>query len=236
MLIIAGDFNAVLLNDTPAVIYTPSQAKPNDNTKHLKGFIEEKQLIPINCRQPKNNYILNTFHGPNNRKQRLDYILVPKKWVSSFHNFTTKRPPYSSDHKILIDNGNLKLANNRKISPTSRPDWTALRQPDISNKIATQIQQTYQPTGDNNADYNAFVQISTQACSTLPTITRSQRIHPWEDQSIRVLRTTLQDRRTAYRAQPCKRTLRALKRAGKKTGGTIHHQSGAVHHKTMCAN
>jgi hypothetical protein len=93
MLIIVGDFNAVLLNDSSTVLYSPSQATANKHLEIMDNFIREIHLLPINCRLPKPNYILYMFHGPNNRKQRLDYILVPKKWGSAIYDFTTGRPP-----------------------------------------------------------------------------------------------------------------------------------------------
>jgi hypothetical protein len=215
MMTIVGDFNAVLLNESPTVLYSPSQAKANTNTKPFGNFLRENQLLPINCRMPKPNYILNTFHGPNNRKQRLDYILIPKKWGSTFYDFTTKRPPYSSDHKILIAHGKFRLARNNKAKPVPKPNWAVLQDKEISSEIAQLIHSKYRPTGDLNDDYNNFVQITTEACNILPVTTRRQRTHPWEDTNIGDLRAQLKDKRKIFRGTPTEQTLEDLKQAGK---------------------
>ena len=236
MVIIAGGFNAVLTTDSSIVLYSPSQAKANQNSEQLTNFLEEQQLIPANCRFAKPNYVLNTFHGPNSRKQRLDYILVPKKWGSTFYDCTTKRPPYSSDHKILIAYGKFRLKRHQKIQVAPRTDWSTLRHPDTRKQISSQIQLAYKKTGDANADYNHFVQISKEICNGLPTISRKQRTHPWEDKRVCDLRAKLQECRKQYRARPNKRNLKSIRRAGKNLAEAICYKSGGIHHTTMRGN
>ena len=215
MIIIAGDFNAVLMPTCHGVLYSPSQSVANLNTSSLDRFLSECNLLAINTRFPKSNHIHNTFHGPKGRRQRLDFILTSQKWKSTFTNYTTFRAPFATDHKILMARGKFRFQIHRKDKPIPKPDWSALRDETIGQQITEYITSKYQSSGNLSDDYNLFARLAKEACATLPTISRRQRTHPWENSIIQEQRQQLSEARKAYRARPNKRNFRTIRARGK---------------------
>ena len=214
MLIIAGDFNAVLLPTSPDVLFSPSQSSANSNTPHLEQFLIEESFLAINTRFKKSNSQLNTFYGPKQRKQRLDHILIPKKWQTTFSDFNTRRAPFSADHKILSATGKFRFQVHKKIPKQPQTDWTALQNSDLQEQITQHITGQLTSTGDLNIDYQLFVSATLSACSILPKIERQQRICPWKDSKILELRMQLNIARAIYNLQRNPRHFKALRLAG----------------------
>jgi exonuclease III len=181
MLLLGGDFNAPLSTQMKSVLYQPSQTRTNSNSAHLNDFLNAHDLLPINCRLPKPNYKLNTFFGPNNRRQRLDYIIVPGKWSSTFSDFDTIRAPFSTDHKLLIARGKFKFQQQKRKPAIPRKNWTALTK---DTALAATVEQRFQaaytpdPSLDLNSTYTNFVTAAHKATATVPTISRRQQKHP----------------------------------------------------------
>jgi len=216
MVLIAGDFNAVLTTDMAGVRYAPRQSTRNLNSQSMHDFLMDTNYVAINCRLPKPNFQLNTFYGPHHRKQRLDYILYPRKYLSAMSNFSTLRPPFASDHKILVARGKFKFQRHRKTAPHRHIDWEALKNDEQAMEIVNQINDNYEATNNLNQDYEEFVRIATEACNSLPQIRRRRRTHPWESKEVEELRLALRALRTEYKSTGSKRVFRKIRRTCRK--------------------
>ena len=215
MTIIAGDFNATLSSTSPGVKYSPSQTLANLNSTHMEKFLQEASLIAINTRFPKRNNIHNTFFGPKQRRQRLDYILVTEKWKTAFIDFTTFRAPFTTDHKILLAKGKFKFQAHRKVPAKPRIDWSVLKDETTGNAVAEVINARYSKSDNPDEDYRLFTQLVHEATSHLPKISRRQMTHPWEDELIQKIRRQLAEARRNYRQRPNRKRMSAIRKLGR---------------------
>ena len=193
MLIVLGDFNAVLpQNSLPSL-------PPNDNSNTFMEFIMANQLIASNTLFQKRPSQLYSFYGPNKRKTVLDYILVRTKWSRScFDCNACLIPTVSSDHNAVI--GKLKWTLARKsVQPTIvKRDLNLLNvekiRVQVTDFIKTSLRNSSEPS-----QYSSFVTSSANAIAKfLPIIKKAKKNTPWTDADINSQRISSTQRRCQF--------------------------------------
>ena len=202
MLIILGDFNSVLIPGMFGTLFGASQSRSNLNSTRFENFLEEQQLYPVNARfRKKDNYVHTTFLGCKARRERLDYILSPKKWINAFVDFTTRLAYIETDHKLLIVYCKYKYRRQVRTPPIFHPNWNALQDEEVCNSFSTYVLENLitRESSSFDEDYQKFVEVTHIATSKfLPPITRRSRTHPWEGTDIQKLRDDLRDKRRTF--------------------------------------
>ena len=217
MLIIVGDFNATIDKETSGVLHSPQFNAPNLNTPHLSAFINNNDLIPINCRFRKSSKHHYTYQAPNQQESRRDYIITRGKWKSAFSNYTTKKVYTAySDHKLIIASGKFKI----KVRPphpasTPRPQLQLLKENNYKDQfIATIVQQyTANLPGAPSLDDNnlALVNAISAGLAHVKIRRQTRRKCPWESPELIPLRNRVRAARKYYEENKTRENYELLK-------------------------
>ena len=119
-LFIAGDFNAPL-NCDGHLVTAPAPGHENANSDKLRAFALGNDIFLANGKLRQKPSRTATFHGPNNRKTRLDWVMTRMP-----HRLAVKRirnirlTSLRSDHSLLLASLSLKWPQRRKAP--SRPN------------------------------------------------------------------------------------------------------------------
>jgi Endonuclease-reverse transcriptase len=194
MLIILGDFNAMLLKSNFA------KFTENRNSDTLQDFLYAFDLTPINLKfKHKRQKPQPTFYGMRNRKATLDYILVRNKWSSSFSNCKVKICNTSSDHCMVIVTISWTLKNNKCVIKKKKELVAILTNSTVRDNIVSHI---------SNRNISAFSYSSFSACVTesidlyVPDAQLRKSWVPWEDEDIVNLRKIKRDSQLQYMSLP----------------------------------
>ena len=120
-----------------------------------------------------------TFYGPKNRKCRLDYIFVDKKWTRLWQKVRNIRPQsIRSDHTMLTCTFRLRFWRPTKHVKTERPPfWPALKLPEIRQRFINEALENF----DHRKEYSAFVEsVKHAAAKVLPKRRSSPKTCLWD--------------------------------------------------------
>ena len=159
---IAGDFNAPLAADGRLV--KNSCGSPNLNSGILSTFIQARDLAAANGLLRQRHRKLATFHGPNRRITRLDWIFCSSQLKSRIRRVVTIRPAcVCSDHSLIACDTDLLWP--RRKSPAPSPLWSALSD-EATRKAFLERLRDADPGLEESA--SSFAQAITSAASVLP--------------------------------------------------------------------
>jgi len=183
LLIVMGDFNARLGEDTVKYTFHPAT---NRNGELLLDLATEKQLIITNtCFQKRKNKLW-TYLDPRGQKYQLDYILIRKKWRNSVVNSEAYSTFAStgSDHRIVSSKIRLSLRANVKSPPRRITyDWSFFKgNPQMQANYTVEVKNRFEALQDREDEmdvtkkYECFVKANAEATSNLvPTLKRRKR-------------------------------------------------------------
>ena len=196
-LYILGDFNAKLDHSSAPF---PVHKLPNENGELLAEFMDDLGLFSVLCslRKPRSQWF--THCGPNGHKSRIDHCLARKKYKSSALNIRLMTPAtVTSDHRLLRVEVRLRFAAHTTKAPQMKPDWEALRDPDMAEAVVSEVKSKLGHHKDT-VDYKLFAKAATDACREhLPTVQVRKRKKPWVDQDICVARDVVSTARHQHR-------------------------------------
>ena len=159
---IAGDFNAPLLADGRLV--RNSCGNPNLNSGFLSTFIRARDLTAINGLLRQKYRKLPTFHGPNGRVTRLDWIFCPSSQAARVRRVFTIRPScVKSDHSLVACETLLRWPKRKCPPPT--PLWSALQDRETREAFLAAVRAA---TPDLGESADSFSKAIKEAASVLP--------------------------------------------------------------------
>jgi hypothetical protein len=157
----ASDFNAPLVADGQLV--KNSFGSPNLNSTLLSTFIQARDLTAANGLLRQRHRKLATFHGPNKRITRLDWIFCPSSLRTRLRRVVTVRPAcVRSDHSLVICETDLHWQRRKK--PPLSPLWSAL-----SDNVLRKAYLDKLRAADLGESAHAFSKAAIAAASILPT-------------------------------------------------------------------
>lgn len=179
--LIVGDLNADLPQDGDTIKNRHSYHQHvSPHTTIIHDFVVSNELAAANgCMRQKRSHLL-TFHGPRNRKCRLDYILLNKKRMRLIKKCRTINPTsIRSDHALISCTLSLKLW--RPTQHTRKPPslhWQALKNEDLRFRFTKEALRKH-----NTQDgYDAYTQAVHQAANTvLPTKLKQSNSCLWDN-------------------------------------------------------
>ena len=156
---LCGDFKATLPVDEVRVKNRCGEA--NRNTKMLQSIIERHDLLAANAHTKQKHRSLPTFHRPNGRKTRLDWIFCPLRYgYNLWKSNALKTSVITSDHRFVTASISLKWPIRK--SRSKQIDWTYLITPDIRSAFVTDVRQEI----DSGSDFRlAVLQVSVRHLS-----------------------------------------------------------------------
>ena len=173
---------------------------PNENGELLAEFMDDLELFSVLCslRKPRSQWF--THCGPNGHKSRIDHCLARKKYKSSALNVRLMTPAtVTSDHRLLRVEVRLRFAAHTTKAPQMKPDWEALRDPDMAEAVVSEVKGKVDHHKDT-VDYKLFAKAATDACREhLPTVQVRKRKKPWVDQEICIARGAVSTARHQHR-------------------------------------
>jgi hypothetical protein len=186
LFLLSGDFNATLPAD--GVVSKTSCGPANANTPFLRDFSSSNDLWAINGHLrhvPKSHA---TFHGPQNRHVRLDWMFTRTSQRFHFKRFRSIRlKALLSDHSLLVTD--IDLAWHFTKPPSPRTYWPALRDP----RNECLFQQAFFANLDGPLFENFEAAVNIAAEEVLPKMVGRQAGDPWmKDPRIEEARRALQ--------------------------------------------
>ena len=181
--ILLGDLNADLPPDGHAVKNSHQYQAKVRSTPHseaIADFITSSDLVACNGVMRQRRSRLLTFFGPRQRKCRLDYVFVHKKWTRLIRKVRNIRPQsVRSDHTLLTCTFSLRLWRPTKHAKIERPPlWSALQVPDTRKRF---ISETLKELADKT-DYSAFTaSVAHAAKSVLPKRRPASKACLWDN-------------------------------------------------------
>ena len=144
VLLVLGDFNAHLGEDQARFSY---HKNTNSNGELMSDLADAAGLLITNTQFQKKQGKLWTYISDmkENTKTQVDYILINKKWKSTVKNCQaySSFSSIGSDHRIVT--AKLKLSLRTSKAPRREtPDWTALRNIDISQRYTIQVKNRFE--------------------------------------------------------------------------------------------
>lgn len=169
---LCGDFNATLPVD--GIRVKNRCGKKNLNTERLTSFMSTHDLIATNgVLRQRSMKRLATFHGPNDRSTRLDWILCSRRFISCLRKVQVIRPKVvQSDHNVVIMSVDLKWLKFRR--PPLALDWqTLVNDTDIRHNFL----ESYDATNKSNTDL--IVLLNQVAEKTVPAVRPCNPVSHW---------------------------------------------------------
>ena len=140
-LFIAGDLNAPLKCDG-CLVTAPAPGQENANSDKLRAFALGNDIFLANGKLRQKPSRAATFHGPNNRKTRLDWIMTRLHHRQAVKRIRSIRlTTLRSDHTLLLASLSLKWPHRRKAP--SRPDWSALKNSNLATKFQEEVSRHF---------------------------------------------------------------------------------------------
>ena len=180
-----GDLNADLPPDGNAIKNSHQYHAKTRTTPHSEAvtdFITSTNLVACNGVMRQRRSQLLTFFGPRQRKCRLDYIFVDKKWTRLMRKVRNIKPrSVRSDHTLLTCTLSLRLWRPTKHGKTERPPlWSALQLPDVRQRFISETLKKH----DHRTDYPAFVEsVKHAAARVLPKRCSTPKTCLWDNDS-----------------------------------------------------
>ena len=178
-----GDLNADLPPDGNTIKNSHQYHAKTRTTPHSEAvtdFITSTDLVACNGVMRQRRSQLLTFFGPRQRKCRLDYIFVDKKWTRLIRKVRNIKPQsIRSDHSLVTCTLSLRLWRPTKHAKAERPPlWSALQVPDIRQRFIDETLKKH----DNRTDYPAFVEsVKHAAAKVLPKRRSTPKVCLWDN-------------------------------------------------------
>ena len=173
IIMVAGDFNAKLGSDDG---FTQSfHCKSNRNGILLTELMNDHKLVCLNTKFQKKSGKKWTFQNPNGAKEKLDFILINRKWSNGATNCEVCNTFSSvgSDHRIVSAQVHLSLrANKIKSTKPVKFDWSSLKEKSVSDKLKIELRnrlsilQLENTEDNNNISYKKFETAYHEAAET----------------------------------------------------------------------